>query len=824
MKFKTDVSRAYWLVMKKLNESKILKPLTNLIDQETYRNPRIQRLLMFVIFVTLMALVINPSSRMPSLSYKIGDFSTTDIKANRDYLITDKVATKELREEAASKIPAVYDLDVNAQIKTFERIDSAFGHMRDVSTETSQDESRDSLFDQNRSDFFDLIGTQLPDETFLELKRQRFKPQIGTAVKLLLDGLYQRYIVASYATIIPEIKKNGIVVIDDQTKSELLLRNVDDIIDLGDAKKIVEIKSDSLYSSFPGRTVSLARDVAIHLARPNVTFNFLETDRRRHLASEGVKPVTISIKKGEMIIRDGTKVLKYHLTIFEGIIESQNDYNFLLAYCGIFLFIGIVVYCTYLFSTRNIKKFNLTNRDLLLLGVVALLFCALTRLFIFISGSVSDTFTIIPDISYKYAAPIVAGAMLVRIVLNSEVAVIYSIVVSAFSGIIIGGDIFFTIYIFIGSILGSHLVAQTKQRSTIVNAGLIVGLINALLIFVIYLSRLNLLSTDVLSSIGSDFKTIAFNMAMGLFGGIISAVIVLGVTPLVELAFGYITDIKLVELSNLEHPLLKEMIINAPGTYHHSIIVGTLAEAGSTAIGVNPLLARVSSYYHDIGKINKPNYYIENIRNDRNPHDKLTPHMSGLIIMSHVKEGVDMGKKYRLGSEIIDIIRQHHGTHLMNFFYQKAKESEDAKERPINEKDFRYQGPKPQTREAGIVLLADNVEAASKVLVDPSPSRVEGMVQSIINRLFLDGQLDQCELTLKDLDAIGKSFTKVLNGIFHQRIDYPEPVIDEQFEESFKEKNSGDSAPYKREAPSANSRKNNNHKDARTARTPGKGH
>jgi cyclic-di-AMP phosphodiesterase PgpH len=824
MKFKINLSRAYWLLMKKLNESKVLKPLTNLIDQETYRNPRIQRLLMFVIFVTLMALVINPSSQMPNLSYEIGDFSTTDIKANRDYLITDKVATKELREEAASKIPAVYDLDINAQTKTFDRIDSAFGHMRDIAPETQSNESRDALFDRNRTDFFDLLGTQLPDSTFLELKHQRFKPQIDAAVKLLLDGMYSRYVVASYTAILSDIKKNGIVIVDDQTKSEVLLRSADNIIELNEAKKIVENKSYSHLPGFPGTTVSLARDVATHLVRPNVMFNFLETDRRRRLAAEGVKPVTISIKKGEMIIRDGAKVLKYHLTIFEGIVESQKDYNFLLAYCGIFLFIGTIVYCTYLFATRNIKKFNLTNKDLLLLGVVALLFCFLTRFFIFISGSVTDTFTVIPDTSYKYAAPIVAGAMLVRIVLNSEVAVIYSIIVSLFTGIVIGGDIFFAIYIFIGSILGSHLVAQTKQRSTIVNAGLIVGFVNALLIFVIYLSRLNLLSTDVLSSIGSDFKTIAFNMLMGFAGGIISSVIVLGVTPLVEAAFGYITDIKLVELSNLEHPLLKEMIISAPGTYHHSIIVGTLAEAGSTAIGVNPLLARVSSYYHDIGKINKPNYYIENIRNERNPHDKLSPHMSGLIIISHVKEGVDMGKKYRLGTEIIDIIKQHHGTHMMNFFYQKAKESEYAKEHPVNEKDFRYPGPKPQTREAGIVLLADNVEAASKVLVDPSPSRVEGMVQSIINRLFLDGQLDQCELTLKDLDAIGKSFTKVLNGIFHQRIDYPEPVIDEQFEESFKEKNNGDSAPYKREAPPANNRKNNNHKNAGAARTPGKGH
>ena len=324
MKFLTNLSGAYWLLMKRLNASRVLKPLTNLIDQETYRNPHIQRILMFAAFVTLAALIINPSSRMPSLSYKIGDFSTTDIKANRDYLITDKVSTNELREEAAGKIPAVYDLDVNAQEKLFDRIDSAFGHMRNVVTDTEQGDKLDSVLDQSRPEFFDLIGTQLPDETFLELKRQQFKPQIDTAVKRLLDGLYNRYIVVSYSVIVPEIKKNGIVIINNQTKSEVLLRESDDIIELADAKRIIENKSYTLRSSFPGRVVSLARDVSISLVRPNVTFNFVETDRRRNLAAEGVKPVTLSIKKGEMIIREGAKVLKYHLMIFEGIMDLRR--------------------------------------------------------------------------------------------------------------------------------------------------------------------------------------------------------------------------------------------------------------------------------------------------------------------------------------------------------------------------------------------------------------------------------------------------------------------------------------------------------------------
>jgi hypothetical protein len=415
----------------------------------------------------------------------------------------------------------------------------------------------------------------------------------------------------------------------------------------------------------------------------------------------------------------------------------------------------------------------------------------ITKFGLFIAEAIGERYENIPPSAYKFAIPIVAGAMLIRIVLNSESAIFYAILTSIFSGIILGNDILFMSYLFVGSIVGAHLVAQTKQRSTLLFAGMIVGIINVLLIFLISISKLKIVYTDVLASISSNPGTILSGLAFslfGFFGAIVSSILVLGITPLVELIFGYTTDIKLVELSNLDHPLLKEMVIRAPGTYHHSIIVGNLAEAGATAISANPLLARVSAYYHDIGKIKKPNYFIENSTIEQNPHNRLSPHMSSLILISHVKEGVELAKKYKLGNEIIDVIQQHHGTHLINFFYQRALEADDGKGNPVDEKSFRYPGPKPQTREAGLVLLADNVEAASKVLTDPKPARVEAMVQSIIERLFLDGQLDQCELTLKDLDAIGRSFIQVLNGIFHQRIDYPEPVIDQEKEEEAEEK------------------------------------
>jgi putative nucleotidyltransferase with HDIG domain len=211
-------------------------------------------------------------------------------------------------------------------------------------------------------------------------------------------------------------------------------------------------------------------------------------------------------------------------------------------------------------------------------------------------------------------------------------------------------------------------------------------------------------------------------------------------------------------------------MITAPGTYHHSVIVGNLVEAAAEAVGVNPLLARVSAYYHDIGKMKMPEYYVENQAGSISKHDKLSPHMSSMILISHVKEGVELTRQYNLPHMITDIIEQHHGTNLISYFYQKAKN--EPGENP-SEEDYRYPGPKPQSRVAALVMLADAVEASSRVLKDPTSSRIEALVDKIVNHVFLDGQLDECELTLKDISSVKKDFTYILTGIFHKRIDYP---------------------------------------------------
>jgi hypothetical protein len=300
-------------------------------------------------------------------------------------------------------------------------------------------------------------------------------------------------------------------------------------------------------------------------------------------------------------------------------------------------------------------------------------------------------------------------------------------------------------------------------------AGFYVGIVNVIVVAVFSMAYGEAISESIL-----------FNMLLAFLGGIISGLIVTGIIPVVEGLFGYTTNFKLLELASLDHPLLKELITQAPGTYHHSWIIGNLVETAAEAINANPLFARVSALYHDIGKMKKPQYFFENQKGEKNPHDKLTPSLSSLIIIGHVKDGIELAKEHKLGKRLTDIIPQHHGTKLISYFYSKAKEQEDPDVHTVNEKDFRYPGPKPQTKEAGLVMLADAVEAASRTIQDPTPARIKQAVKKIIGNIFADGQLDECELTLKDLNKIAESFNRILNGIFHARIDYPEPVVREE--------------------------------------------
>jgi putative nucleotidyltransferase with HDIG domain len=399
-----------------------------------------------------------------------------------------------------------------------------------------------------------------------------------------------------------------------------------------------------------------------------------------------------------------------------------------------------------------------------------------------VAGELARGFPFLTAQVLLFALPIALGAILISIFQGLEVAVAFSLIISILASIVVEGRVEFFIYFFLGSLLAAYGVRNCRERVVLIKTGVRVGLLNALV------------ALSIQTLYGNLYSTISvLSLVAGFLGGALAGVIATGFLPLIEMAFGFTTDIKLLELSSLDQPVLRDLMVNAPGTYHHSVVVSNMVEATAESIQANPLLAKVSAYYHDIGKITKPLYFVENQLRGENRHEKLAPSMSSLILISHVKDGVELAKQHRLGREIIDIIQQHHGTGLISYFYQKAKDQSErkaAKTVPIKEQDYRYPGPKPQTKEAGLVLLADAVEAASRTLGEPTPARIKGMVQKIINNLFSDGQLDECELTLKDLNQIAKSFTKTLSGIFHSRIDYPEPIIKG---EAGKKRENGDS-------------------------------
>jgi hypothetical protein len=429
---------------------------------------------------------------------------------------------------------------------------------------------------------------------------------------------------------------------------------------------------------------------------------------------------------------------------------------------GVFGLTLIMFIFPYRFACKNIRKFNPSSKDLLLLTYITLgLFLGL-RLSLTVASAIGGMFPFIHLADYYYLFPFALGAMLVRILVNSEVALVYTSVCALLAGIMFENSLVIVIFSLMTGIVGAHGVRHCKDRGTIYLAGLKVSVVGIALA----------LSFQILSDSFLTMQTL-FCVVFAGAGGIITAALVNATIPLLESLFQYTTDIKLLELSSLNSPILRELMIKAPGTYHHSVVVGNLAEGAAEAINANPLLARVAAYYHDIGKISKPLYFIENVGGGDNRHDKLVPSMSALILIAHVKEGVELAKQNRLGQSLVDIIRQAHGTSLITFFYQKAKNLAGP-EGVVDERDYRYPGPKPQTREAGLVMLADCVEAASRALVDPTPNRIQGLVQKIINNIFTDGQLDECELTLKNLHEIAKSFNRILSGIYHQRIDYPE--------------------------------------------------
>jgi cyclic-di-AMP phosphodiesterase PgpH len=406
---------------------------------------------------------------------------------------------------------------------------------------------------------------------------------------------------------------------------------------------------------------------------------------------------------------------------------------------GINFIIPLFLLCIFSYLKLFSKNYSLLN--------LSLLFVVIFVISYFIIQEGQQIFYI-PFI----VIPMLSAMLFEELALSLLITFASSISIAHLSGDIDAGLLFL-----ISGIISVMLARGARKRVTIIRAGFIVGMVQAVALFFI-----------------SHFNIMHFQYyIMFMLNGVVSGVIVIGILPIFEYLFKTVTSISLLELADFGQPLLQRMILEAPGTYHHSLVVGNLSDVACNAVGANALLARVGAYYHDIGKLEKPGYFIENQDIKNNKHDNLSPTMSKLVIMNHVNEGMQLAKQYKLNPRLIDFIQCHHGTSLVYYFYRRALESLEE-DHGVKEEGFRYPGPKPNTKETAIVMLADSVEAATRTLREPSPTNINDMVHKVINNKFIDRQLDECDLTLKDLEKIAAVFIRILSGIYHARITYPE--------------------------------------------------
>jgi len=417
----------------------------------------------------------------------------------------------------------------------------------------------------------------------------------------------------------------------------------------------------------------------------------------------------------------------------------------------------LISLCVYMkFRRQNIKNYNLLNLTLL-----------------FLISFVSSYLIIKRGLPVFYVPFSVIPMLTILLFNNLEIALLITLANSVSAASVTNISFQFGLLSLISGICSIILVRGARRRTTVISSGFIVGI------------------TQVVSLIFIDrfWFGLPNRYLILILNGIVSSIIVLGILPVFEYLFSTVTNISLLELADFNHPLLQRMTLEAPGTYHHSLIVGNLSETACAAVGANALLARIGAYYHDIGKLQKPSYFSENQEVKESKHDTLSPTMSKLIIMNHVKEGVELAKKYKLKPALIDFILQHHGDSLVYYFYRRALETLEE-DQEVKEEGFRYPGPKPDTKETAIVLLADSVEAATRALKEPAPAKIEELVHKVINNKFIDGQLDECDLTLKDLEKISSVFIRILSGIYHSRVNYPEESRSENNHKKFPKEDS----------------------------------
>lgn len=772
------------------------------IDKRTFwiflGTNRCIRIALALVVTLIFTLFLYPSLTVVTPEYRPGDIATRNIKAPIDFFIEDESATETNRKLAMESALAVFDFDEEILPVTIEKINASFAMGLGIFKSSADPQQQGDGIHQTspeqvaldkKSEFERILGTEISSNSYSAIAKSGFSKETANAAISILTEIMKTGVIPGQEYVKSQSDK-GMVLISLKTGIERIVDPPAKFYWPDKAKETITSNGQSILKDIPKDLANAAVEITHKLIVPNITPNRSESEKRMKEAADSVKPVLYQIKTGEMILREGERVNADHIAKLNTLRGQTEKENMVSSSVGTGLTIIITFLIFYrLHVPRTEAESRQHNKTMLFMATILLSFLIVAKLFL----TWSSFFTGAAYFSMDYAAiyfglPMATAPMIVCLFFGLQNALPFALVLSLLTSIIFSSNMEIFIFFLLSGVMGAFWVKECRERKVFIKAALKLGLLNMLLAA----------ATSMHIAFLSPQK-LMLSLAAGFSGGFLAGIATSGIVPLIEVAFNYTTDIKLLELANPDQPILRKLMVEAPGTYNHSMLVGTLAEAAASEIDANPLIARVGGYYHDIGKISKPYYFIENIRNMKNKHDKLAPSMSALILTSHVKDGANLSKKYRLGKAITDIIRQHHGNSLIKYFYDKARQIKGDEN--VNPNDFRYQGPTPQTKEAAIVMLADVVEAASRTLDNPTQARLQGLIQNLINKIFADHQLDACDLTLKDLHRIAKSFTKILTGIYHSRIEYSEPAAPSA---EGKQKNDGTD----RQPPESNTDKN----------------
>ena len=714
-----------------------------------------------IVFVFVLSYFLSyvPPRSLPKL--KEGEIASTDLITPLDLNIEDTETTAKRRAEAEEAVLPVYTLDENSFLDSEERIRQLFEFGRDW-LKNATAPARTIELQKAVAEKFDL---EIPVQELDSLIKSKFSPEVQETLISLIGKVSSQGIIISKNLFIRNEPERGLILMRGPTNERPI--RVDEVLDLMEGRE--RFASDVEKLEISSRNKRLLLGLAEILLRPNVSFNRAETEARRERARARVETVFYRLKKGKVILRKGDEATAENLKWISMINQNLKEaHDWIVHLVGTFLLFALF-FLTVWYYLKSLLKFRAALNIYLMMGVILILGLLAYKLSSLLATLFSQfaRLPVLTDVDvYRFAFPYQFGVIIFAFLTTNTVTLIFAILNSLMVGYMFQGHFQFMLFSFIGGLAAVYGIRyyQKHKRTSALRAGLfVVAPINVFLIITLELIQ---------EKIGGP-GAIAAEAIMGLLGGALSAALAFVLLPIFENIFGFVTQTKLLDLTNSDLPVFRQMAMEAPGSYHHSLVVSTLAEKAAEEIGLDAMLVKAGALYHDIGKVKRPEYFIENISRNPDLHKDMTPSLSSLVIINHVKEGAEVAKKLKLPKKIKEIIEQHHGSSLVRYFFHKAKEVYDPEMQKIEEENYRYPGPPPQGKEAALIMLADSVEAASRSIKSPSRESLKRLIIEIFESYLQDGQLDDCDFSLRDLRAIAESFHTTLYAIYHPRIQYP---------------------------------------------------